>query len=246
MWLTRLTIAAATTLALAICFSGTVLADDAKSSSDVKPDELAQVDEPLPPDGPPRPGFGGAGFGGPGPFGPRERRGMGQAGEGQPPCLRQPSSPGMGRGGPGMGQGGPGMGRGGPGNRPDQIGQGSTRQQDGPPRWPHQNWNDLQKNDPEMYKWLSADRDLDARARQTAFQYRRAPGGERAAIREKLEQLLGEHFEVRQQRRLLELKRLEEELERLREAIDLRKEARKELVGKRLRQLIGEEQGLDF
>ena len=87
---------------------------------------------------------------------------------------------------------------------------------------------------------------LDRQERELAMQYRRAPAGQRAAIKERLDELVDKHFEVRQERRLLELKRLEEELNRLREAIDRRNEARKELVGKRISELVGEENELDF
>ena len=97
-----------------------------------------------------------------------------------------------------------------------------------------------------MYELLVKDNELDNRARQLAVQYRRAPIAGRTAIKKELERLLGEHFEIRQQRRVLELKRLEKELERLRSAIELRSKARKELVGKRITQLLGEPEGLDF
>ena len=53
---------------------------------------------------------------------------------------------------------------------------------------------------------------------------------------------MDKQFEVRQQRRSLELKRLEEEIKRLREALDRRKESRASLVNKRIAQLIGEDE----
>ena len=65
-------------------------------------------------------------------------------------------------------------------------------------------------------------------------------------LKEQLGELVNKHFEVRQQRRQLELKRLEEELERLRDAIESRNEARDELVRQRVVEILGEEAGLEF
>jgi len=116
----------------------------------------------------------------------------------------------------------------------------------GPPRWPFHNWDALESTDPEMYKLLKQDYDLERRTRELAVQYRRASGQYRAAIRKQLEKLIDEHFQVRQDRRLLELKRLEEELERLRTAIRRRDEARQTLVHDRVKELLGDEDDLDF
>ncbi len=116
----------------------------------------------------------------------------------------------------------------------------------GPPRWPFRNWDALERTDPEMYKLLKEDYDLERRTRELAIQYRRATGQQRPAIREQLEKLADKHFQARQERRLLELKRLEEELKRLREAIRRRDEARETLVGERVSELLGDEDDLDF
>ena len=96
-----------------------------------------------------------------------------------------------------------------------------------------------------MYKLLKEDRGLERWTREVAIQYQRAPNKQKEVIRAELDGLVNKHFEVRQQRRLLELKRLEEELKRLRDAIDQRNEAREELVGKRVSELLGEKE-LDF
>ena len=96
-----------------------------------------------------------------------------------------------------------------------------------------------------MYKLLREDYDMERRTRELAIQYRRASAERRAQIREQLEDLVDSHFQVRQERRLLELKRLEEELKRLREAITRRDEARETLVGERVSELLGEED-VDF
>ena len=78
------------------------------------------------------------------------------------------------------------------------------------------------------------------------MQYRRASGDERTKIKQQLEETVNKHFDVRQQRRTLELKRMEGELQRLREVIDRREKARKEIVEKRVTELLGTERELEF
>ena len=68
----------------------------------------------------------------------------------------------------------------------------------------------------------------------------------RQKFRQELAKVVAMHFELRQQRRQLELRRLEDQLERLREAIDKRTEARESLIRDRLSQLLGEEQDVGF
>ncbi len=166
-------------------------------------------------------------------LGPPPGRGPGFRGDMQTPRPGQ-ARPG---GGPrhGGGPGGPG-----PGGGPRRFGQFG-----GPPRWPHHDWETLQKNDPEMYALLKEGADLDRKTLELAVQYRRAPASQREEIKKKLTESINAHFDVRQKRRLLEVKRLEEEIKRLRDAIEARNEARELLVKKRLSQLLGED-ALDF
>ena len=65
-------------------------------------------------------------------------------------------------------------------------------------------------------------------------------------MRGDLEDVVLQQFEVRQQRRQLELERLESQLRRLREAIDKRSSSRETLIKQRIEQLVGEESDLGF
>jgi hypothetical protein len=116
----------------------------------------------------------------------------------------------------------------------------------GPPRWPHQDWESLEKNDPEMYKLLKHDGELDRQTRELAARCRRAPTSQREEIKKQLQKVVTEQFEVRQARRQLEVKRLEEALQGLRDAIDRRNKARQDLVGKRVAELLGPEDDAGF
>jgi uncharacterized membrane protein YccC len=95
----------------------------------------------------------------------------------------------------------------------------------------------LKTRDPELYKATQEDRDLERQTHDLAEQYRRASKDEQAKIKEKLVDIVTKHFEVRQQLRNLEVKRLEQQLKQLRDKIDQRAKNRKEIVEKRVVEL---------
>ena len=97
-----------------------------------------------------------------------------------------------------------------------------------------------------MFKLLRQEMDLDRQTRDLAGDYRQTPRAKRDDIKKQVEKLVDQQFEVRQQRRQLELKRLEEELQSLRDAIERRNKARKEIVEKRVSELLGQEQDIGF
>jgi len=222
MSLTRFTAAMLWGIGLAMVLAGALSAAERPAASGNDAAEPPELGGPRPPHP-----FSGHG---PGPWGAGRLRLQPEPGRDGPPRGGIPGRPGP-----------PGL--------PGPLVQGGPRRPphpSGPPRWPHHDWNAFEKNDPEMYKLLKDDYDLERQTRELAIQYRRAPGAQRTDIKQRLSELVNKHFEVRQERRLLELKRLEEELKRLRDAIDLRNEAREELVKERILQLLGEEGDLEF
>lgn len=231
MSLKRLTSAMAASAGLGLLLCGSVLADGQGPQPERDADERPEVVQPPPgpsptdtPGGPPslRPGPG---------YGPARQ------GDLRPRRPRQPLAPDPRLGGSANRPGRPGP--------PDQRGPFRPGHPGGPPRWPYYDWDALQKGDPERYKLLKADHDMERQARELAIQHQRAPLAQRPALRKQLQELVNQHFEVRQQRRRLELKRLEEELKRLRDAIELRNQTREKLVEKRTSQLLGEDE-VDF
>jgi hypothetical protein len=100
--------------------------------------------------------------------------------------------------------------------------------------------------DPEMYKAAKADGDLDRLTRELAMQYRQAPPDGRQRVKKDVEKAVTQQFEVRQQRRVLELKRLESELQRLHTALDARVKARDQLIQKRVSDLLGRDDEAGF
>jgi hypothetical protein len=216
-----------------------------------KPAAEKWADDPAPPDRDDRVGPPGGPRQGPPDDGDRNgpppdgRRPVGPRGEPRqgPPDDDERGGPGMGpgQGRRGMGPGGPGMGpgMGGPGMGGPQGGQGMGR-------GPRDHLEFLEKNDPEMYKLVKADMDLERQTRELSMKYRQASSDQRAKLKEKIKDLVGKHFDVRQERRALELKRLEAELQRLRESMDRRLKAREKLVEERVADLVGHEEETGF
>ncbi|WP_425617959.1 hypothetical protein NA78x_001649 [Anatilimnocola sp. NA78] len=174
-------------------------------------------------------GPGGPGGGPPssGPSGPRFG-----PGSGNPPPPPRDGGPGPGgpfRGPPGHGPGGPGPGMGGPGYG-----------------GPHADWQRLEQLDPEMYALMKSDSELEEKSLEISKQIRQLPRDQRVKLKEELTTVLNEHFDVRQKRRALQVKRMEEDLKKLREAVTKRNEAREGIVRKRLGELTGEESDQDF
>lgn len=97
-----------------------------------------------------------------------------------------------------------------------------------------------------MGELFEQDRQLDRQSHELGDQFRRAPNQEREELRGKLREVVEKHFNIRQERRRLELRRLEEELGRLRESIEQREENRSSIIQRRLNELTGEDRGLSF
>jgi hypothetical protein len=177
--------------------------------------------------------------GGPqGPARPRLVRGDADGPPGPPPDRGPPDrrgppdGPGGLLGPRGPGDIGPPGGPGAPG--PDGRGPGQPPGRFGPPL----DYESLKTRDPELYKAMQEDRDLERQTRDQAEQYRRADKQEQVKIKEKLTEIVNKHFAVRQQLRTLEVKRLEQQVKQLRERIELREKDRKDIVSKRVTELI--------
>jgi hypothetical protein len=101
-------------------------------------------------------------------------------------------------------------------------------------------------DDPEMRELVNRDADFEKQSFELAERIHRAPGEEREKLKSQLGELVNKHFDVRQQRRELQLKRMEDELKRLREAIAKRNESRQSIVKNRIGELVGDPQDRDF
>ncbi|MCE9524559.1 MAG: hypothetical protein K8R36_00725 [Planctomycetales bacterium] len=157
--------------------------------------------------------------------GPQPRGGFGPGG---------PSGPGP--GGPGGFRPGDGRGRG-----PGGFGPGFG----GPPGIGH-GGEGFFPDDPEMAALNRAEYDLDQQTRDLADKLRGAKKEDREKIRTEISEAVTKHFDVRQKRRELQIKRMDDELKKLREAMTRRNESKDQIIKKRLAELIGNEDDLGF
>jgi hypothetical protein len=154
---------------------------------------------------------------------PQPRGGFGPGGPGGPGPgggFRPGDGRGRGPGGFGLGFGGPpGMGPGGEGFFPE---------------------------DPEMAALNRAEYDLDQQTRDLADKLRGMKKGDGEKIKAEITEVVTKHFDVRQQRRELQIKRMEDELKKLRESMTRRNDSKEQIIKKRLAELVGNEDDLGF
>jgi len=107
-------------------------------------------------------------------------------------------------------------------------------------------WRELQRTDPELYEAERQDMELERKTFELVGQFRQAPPDGREALKMAIQEAVAKHFEVRQKKRQLQLARMERDLRRMREEIERRDAAKDQIVGRRLKELIGEPGDLDF
>jgi hypothetical protein len=201
-------------------------------------------DSPGPPPGefgPPGPPPGDGRMGPPGqpPFGqmgdrpqPHQQGNPGPQGPGNPPPGMMP-----GMGMPGMPPGGmPGGMQGyGPGLAPGGMPGGKF----GTPGW-------MPNQDPEILDYMMKEANLSHRSEELAEKYRHAGESDRGEIQKQIEKLVSEQFDLRQDRRQKELKRFEDQIKKLRETIEKRQKAKAEIIDRRVKELLGQDEDMRF
>ncbi|MCL6503012.1 MAG: hypothetical protein K6T86_10035 [Pirellulales bacterium] len=126
--------------------------------------------------------------------------------------------------------------------RPDEAGRYGRRPPENRPwRARLEELEQLRQRDPKMAELIWQDMELERACMELAEQYRRAGPDRREQIRAELTEQVQKHFEVRQQRRELEIARMAEQLERLRANLKRRAENKETLIGQRVAQLLGED-----
>lgn len=111
---------------------------------------------------------------------------------------------------------------------------------------PFGDWASFEKRDPELFKLLKQEMALERQTRELIRDYRDADAAKREEIKKEVDKLVDQQFDLRQQRRQLDLKRLTDELQRLKDAIDRRTQARKQIVEKRVAELLGQDNDPGF
>ncbi|MCC6124446.1 MAG: hypothetical protein IT426_05770 [Pirellulales bacterium] len=106
----------------------------------------------------------------------------------------------------------------------------------------------MRRQDPDLVK----EAELDRQVQELAEAFRRHPADapeaakEREKIQKEIEKLVNEQFNLRQERREKELKLFEEQIKRLRETIEKRQKAREEIIERRMKELLGQDDDMRF
>ena len=99
-------------------------------------------------------------------------------------------------------------------------------------------YGELQRNNPELADGLLRAHRLDHQCRQMADKIRMAPtADEKARLKNQLRETLDEIFELRMAERELEVKHLERELNHIRGLLDTRRQAKDQIIDRRMRDL---------
>lgn len=105
----------------------------------------------------------------------------------------------------------------------------------------------FQKEDPERYELEIRQETLDEKTFTLAHSYRNAKGEkEKQNLKQQLESAVSEHFDLREQIKESELKRMEGDLQRLKERLRQRKANKSEIIKQRVNQLMTIGSGLEW
>ncbi len=115
-----------------------------------------------------------------------------------------------------------------------------------PPRRPEGPPGEPFHDDPEMQELIRQDHELERQSFELSHRYREAKGAARDEARTALQKSVEEHFQVRQARRELQIKRISEELARLKEQVEARNTAREDIIRRRVQELVGDEGAIGF
>ena len=105
----------------------------------------------------------------------------------------------------------------------------------------------FQKDDPARYERELKIRDLERQSREFSESYRKSlDGAGRQATRANLSNVIAQLFDLREMNRQDEVKRMEADLQRLRETLEQRQKNRAGIIDRRIQQLTGEAGAMEW
>ncbi|MDI6732647.1 MAG: hypothetical protein QME16_01775 [Planctomycetota bacterium] len=106
---------------------------------------------------------------------------------------------------------------------------------------------ELRKRDPERYEQVLKERTMEKEAKELAIRYRESGDKEeREKVKKEIRKQLEGLFDKREAQRETEIKRLEDELAKLKEKMKVRKANRDKIIERRQKELLGEEDDLGW
>lgn len=102
----------------------------------------------------------------------------------------------------------------------------------------------MKKNDPERFKLLQKDFELDRKIKGLVRQYKAETNSEqKEALKKEISELCVKHFEVRQQRRELDLSRMKAWLNQIEQDIDKSRQNKDKIIEQRINSLLDDNLG---
>ena len=96
----------------------------------------------------------------------------------------------------------------------------------------------MRRPDPEMVELLKKEDDLDNQANELATQYQRAASPDKEKLQKQIEETVNKQFDVRQQRRKLQLDHMQKDLDELKSIYEKKNSSRDTLIKGRVLQLL--------
>ena len=104
----------------------------------------------------------------------------------------------------------------------------------------------FEKSDPERYERIVRMKSLEEKSQSLGRAHRQASKSEKANIEAELNKILSELFDLREENRREEVAKLETRLKELKDSLKERQENKAEIIKRRLAQLTGQSQHLEW
>jgi len=106
---------------------------------------------------------------------------------------------------------------------------------------------ELKERDPQRYEQVIQERKMETEIKGLAGQYRKSQdNSEKEELKKQIKTKMEKLFDLREAQREIEIKRLEEQLTKLREKMKVRKANRDKIIERRQRELIGEDDDMGW
>lgn len=102
----------------------------------------------------------------------------------------------------------------------------------------------MRKNDPERFKLLQADAEMDRKIKELVFKFKKETDAEKKeSLRNEISDLCVKHFEVRQQRREMDLARMKAWLNQMEQGIEKSRQNKDKIIEQRIKFLLDDNLG---
>lgn len=132
----------------------------------------------------------------------------------------------------------------GPGQRPDNRNWGGSPNMHEIPR----GWQmaEFRRKHPEYFELIEEDVRLEKKTAELAGQWKNAQDGEKGGIKNELTEVATKHFKIRQDRRLYELRLMEEKIQDMRKDIERRNGRLEKIIHHRVKNLLEKDESSEF